>query len=213
MMRARGIVEGLGILRDESTSWRDAIAAAEVTATKPKRSRLQIAQAADITDWLPNDLLTKLDRCLMAHGVEGRTPFLDTQVAEAVFRLPDSLKIQRQHGKWILRRWLDRIMPSAGAFERKRGFTVPVGEWIFKQGANLGPLVAANPAIAEACHPNQQIKFQRPEGVRGAAQAQPSVRRRPHDASAARAGNGGWFTLHDMFANENSSLSTPSPGS
>ena len=157
MMRARGIVEGLGILRDESASWRDAIAAAEVTATKPMRSRLQIAQAADITDWLPNDLLTKLDRCLMAHGVEGRTPFLDTQVAEAVFRLPDSLKIHRQHGKWILRRWLDRIMPSAGAFERKRGFTVPVGEWIFKQGANLGPLVAANPAIAEACHPNQVV--------------------------------------------------------
>ena len=157
MMRARGIVEGLGILRDESASWRDALAAAEVTAPKPLRSRLQLAQAADITDWLPNDLLTKLDRCLMAHGVEGRTPFLDTQVAEAVFRLPDSLKIHRQHGKWILRRWLDRIMPSAGAFERKRGFTVPVGEWIFKQGANLGPLVAANPAIAEACHPSQAV--------------------------------------------------------
>ena len=91
----------------------------------------------------------------MAHGIEGRTPFLDTQVAEAVFRLPDSLKIHRQHGKWILRRWLDRFMPSAGAFERKRGFTVPVGIWINRHGEKLGALVSEQPGIAELCVPEQ----------------------------------------------------------
>ena len=47
--------------------------------------RLQIAQAVDCVHWLPNDLLTKLDRCLMAHGVEGRTPFLDPEVAGFAF--------------------------------------------------------------------------------------------------------------------------------
>ncbi len=156
-MRARGIVEGLGLLRQDDAGWRDAISAAEVTANEPQRSRLQIAQAVDITDWLPNDLLTKLDRCLMAHGMEGRTPFLDPQVAEAVFRLPDSLKIHKRRGKWILRRWLDRVLPAAQAFDRKRGFTVPVGEWIFARGAEVGPLVAASPAIAEACHPDRVI--------------------------------------------------------
>ena len=159
MMRARGIVEGLGVLRQDDASWRDAIAAAEVTATEPQRSRLQIAQAVDITDWLPNDLLTKLDRCLMAHGMEGRTPFLDTEVASAVFRLPDSLKIHKQRGKWILRRWLDRVLPAARAFERKRGFTVPVGEWIFERGAEIGPLVAASPAVSEACHPDRVVEL------------------------------------------------------
>ena len=41
---------------------------------------MQAAQAADIAEWLPNDLLTKLDRCLMAHGVEGRTPLLDPAI-------------------------------------------------------------------------------------------------------------------------------------
>ena len=157
MMRATGIVEGLGILREDSGSWRDAIATAEVTATDPRRSRLQIAQAVDMTDWLPNDLLTKLDRCLMAHGMEGRTPFLDTQVADAVFRLPDKLKIHKQQGKWILRRWLDQVLPSARAFDRKRGFTVPVGEWIFQRGGDLGPLVAASPAITETCHPDRVV--------------------------------------------------------
>lgn len=157
MMRARGIVEGLGLLREDDASWRDSIAASEVTGSEPQRSRLQIAQAVDITDWLPNDLLTKLDRCLMAHGMEGRTPFLDTAVANAVFRLPDNLKVHKQRGKWILRRWLDRALPAARAFERKRGFTVPVGEWIFERGAELGPLVAANPAVAEACHADRVI--------------------------------------------------------
>jgi asparagine synthase (glutamine-hydrolysing) len=155
MMRARGIVEGLGVLREDDASWRDAISAAEVTASEPQRSRLQTAQAVDITDWLPNDLLTKLDRCLMAHGMEGRTPFLDSQVANAAFNLPDSLKIHKRRGKWILRRWLDRVLPAARAFERKRGFTVPVGEWISRRGATLGPLVAASPPIAEACHPDR----------------------------------------------------------
>jgi asparagine synthetase B (glutamine-hydrolysing) len=57
-------------------------------AATPGRTRLQAAQALDVTDWLPNDLLVKLDRCLMAHGVEGRVPLLDTGVAAAAVPLP-----------------------------------------------------------------------------------------------------------------------------
>jgi asparagine synthase (glutamine-hydrolysing) len=154
-MRARGIFDGLGVLRENPAHWRDGLSAAEATATDGGRSRLQIAQAVDMTDWLPNDLLTKLDRCLMAHGLEGRTPFLDMAVAQAAFRLPDSLKIHKRHGKWILRQWLARALPAARPFERKRGFTVPVGEWIYERGAALGPLVAASPAVAELCRPQQ----------------------------------------------------------
>ena len=154
-MRARGIFDGLGVLRENTADWRDGLSAAEATASDAGRSRLQIAQAVDMTDWLPNDLLTKLDRCLMAHGLEGRTPFLDMAVAQAAFRLPDSLKIHKRQGKWILRQWLARALPSARPFARKRGFTVPVGEWISERGAALGPLVAASPAVAEICRPDQ----------------------------------------------------------
>ncbi len=154
-MRARGILDGLGVLRENSAGWRDGLSAAAATAAESGRSRLQIAQAIDMTDWLPNDLLTKLDRCLMAHGLEGRTPFLDVAVAEAVFRLPDSLKIHKRRGKWILRQWLARALPESRPFERKRGFTVPVGEWITERGAALGPLIAASPAVAEICRPKQ----------------------------------------------------------
>ncbi|MGY8960178.1 MAG: asparagine synthase (glutamine-hydrolyzing), partial [Alphaproteobacteria bacterium] len=126
-MRARGVFDGLRVLRTENAGWRDEFAAAETRASAPERTRLQIAQATDMADWLPNDLLTKLDRCLMAHGLEGRTPFLDPRIVEAAFLLPDNLKIHKRHGKWLLRKWLDRVLPNAKPFEKKRGFTVPVG--------------------------------------------------------------------------------------
>jgi asparagine synthase (glutamine-hydrolysing) len=134
--------------------WRAGVAAAQRDAALPGRTRLQVAQAADCADWLPNDLLVKLDRCLMAHGVEGRTPFLDPRVADVAFRLPDKLKVRRGLGKWLLREWLDEKLPEAKAFEAKRGFTVPVGEWIARRGTVLGPLIARQPGIEEACAPD-----------------------------------------------------------
>jgi len=152
-MRARGIFDGLDILREASTGWRDGIVAAQAMAVSTGRSRLQVAQATDCADWLPNDLLTKLDRCLMAHGLEGRTPFLDRPFAEFAFRLPDSLKSRRRRGKWLLRKWLSVHMPDAEPFQRKRGFTVPAAEWIARQGRRLGPLVAAQPGVAGLTRP------------------------------------------------------------
>jgi len=153
-MRARGTFDGLGVLRTDLAGWRDRITAAEATETRPERTKLQIAQATDCADWLPHDLLLKLDRCLMAHGVEGRTPFLDQKVADFAFRLPDAMKVRNGQGKWLLRQWLDRTLPAARPFDRKRGFTVPVGEWIRRRGERLGPMVAACQAIEEIADPS-----------------------------------------------------------
>ena len=155
-MRARGAFEGLGILReadDAGRGWRAAIGAAESAEARDGRSALQVAQAVDCVDWLPNDLLTKLDRCLMAHGVEGRVPFLDREIANFALRLPDRLKVRRSLGKFLLREWLRTGLPASKPFSRKRGFTVPVGEWMARRGAELGPLVAAQPGIVETCRP------------------------------------------------------------
>jgi asparagine synthase (glutamine-hydrolysing) len=154
LLRARGALEKLGVLRGDLAGWRDGIAAAELRAASPERTRLQVAQATDCADWLPNDLLGKLDRCLMAHGIEGRTPFLDPVVADFAFRLPDSLKVRRGRGKWLLRRWLAEHVPAAQPLARKRGFTVPVGDWIAKRGAQLGPMVARQPGVREICLPD-----------------------------------------------------------
>ena len=149
IMRRRGTFDGLDVLRERNPSWRDGIEAAEMTERTEGRSRLQVAQAVDCADWLPNDLLVKVDRCLMAHGVEGRTPLLDTAVAKFAFRLPDQLKVRGRQGKWILRRWLERSLPSAAARSPKRGFTVPVASWIAAEAKRLAPLVAGQPSIAE----------------------------------------------------------------
>ena len=119
----------------------------------PTYSRLQAVQAADFVDWLPHDLLIKLDRCLMAHGLEGRTPFLDPSLAKFAFCLPDRAKIRGRQGKWLLRSWLSKRLPAAKPFSRKRGFTVPVGEWIKQRGQQIGELVAAQPGVQALCQP------------------------------------------------------------
>ncbi|MDO8608020.1 MAG: asparagine synthase (glutamine-hydrolyzing) [Phaeospirillum sp.] len=152
-MRRSGTFDGLDVLRAGiSDGWRDGIATAERVEARSGRSALQRAQAVDCADWLPNDLLTKADRCLMANGVEGRVPFLDPVVAAFAFRLPDHLKVRKGLGKWLLRKWLETALPAARPFDKKRGFTVPVGEWIARS-PHIGAMVARQPGIAEICRP------------------------------------------------------------
>ena len=150
-----GSFDKVPVLRQQPAAWRDGMAAAEAEVASLGLSRLVSAQALDMQDWLPHDLLLKLDRCLMAHAIEGRTPFLDKGVAAAAFRLPDGLKVRNGMGKWILRKWLEKNLPVARPFAPKQGFTVPVGEWIKGQGTRLGPLVAAQPGVAEIAHPEK----------------------------------------------------------
>lgn len=152
-MRRKGTFDGLGVLRREPTEWRAGIARAEDVARKAGGSALMRAQRVDMADWLPNDLLGKLDRCLMAHGVEGRVPFLDPVVAGVALRLSDRLKVRGGQGKWLVRRWLAQALPAARPFAPKKGFTVPVGEWIAARGDELGPLVAASPGVCEIARP------------------------------------------------------------
>ena len=152
--RLKGALNGLGILRSENEKWRKGREQAMEMARADGRSSLQAEQAVDCNDWLANDLLIKLDRCLMAHGLEGRTPMLDPVVASAVFRFPDKLKVKGKYGKWILRKWLDNQLPNADAFARKKGFTVPVDEWIRGHAEKLGLLVSQQPIITELFHPD-----------------------------------------------------------
>jgi asparagine synthase (glutamine-hydrolysing) len=171
MPRVRGMLDGLGVLRHEIAGWRDGIAAAEVRSGGDARTRLQVAQAVDCADWLPNDLLQKLDRCLMAHGTEGRTPFLDPALAALAFRLPDGLKVQRGLGKWLLRRWLAQHLPQAQPLARKRGFTVPVGRWLTRGADRIGPLVAASEGVRELCHPDAVARLFAGAGQKRAGRA------------------------------------------
>ncbi len=128
--------------------WRDGIARAETLARRPGRTAVQQAQFVDCQEWLPNDLLIKLDRTLMVHGVEGRTPFLDPLVAEFAFSLPDAEKVGWKMGKTLLRTWLAGAFPEAGAWARKKGFKPPVGGWIAARGTALAEQIATQPGVA-----------------------------------------------------------------
>ncbi|WP_411287497.1 asparagine synthase (glutamine-hydrolyzing) [Phenylobacterium sp.] len=122
-------------------------------------TRLQAAQWADVATWLPNDLLLKLDRCLMAHGLEGRTPFLDREVAAFSFPLPDRFKVRGRYGKWILRKWLERTCPAAEPWARKQGFTVPVDAWIAPRAAEIAGRIGEVEAIRRVVGPDAGARF------------------------------------------------------
>ena len=166
----------MDVLRPRPTAWRDGIAAAEARAADGGRSRLAAAQATDMADWLPHDLLLKLDRCLMAHAVEGRTPFLDPGVAAAAFRLPDGMKLRDGMGKWILRKWLEKNLPMARPFAPKQGFTVPVGAWIKGQGGAARAAGGGAAGVAEIADPDARG---------GAVPRHPPVARRVRRVEAA----------------------------
>lgn len=84
----------------------------------------------DMCMYLPDDILTKVDRAAMAVGLETRVPLLDPAVAAAAWRAPAVLHWKDGKGKWILRRLLERRVPKQLVDRPKRGFAVPMAKWL-----------------------------------------------------------------------------------
>ncbi|MBD2428617.1 asparagine synthase (glutamine-hydrolyzing) [Phormidium sp. FACHB-1136] len=117
-------------------------------STPPSWSHLQRCQYTDIATDLTDSLLVKSDRMMMGFGLEGRVPFLDHRVVEFGLSLPDHLKVSRGRPKVFLRRWAERYLPKNHLYMPKKGFAVPVREWL--SGDFLDRLESrlwANPAI------------------------------------------------------------------
>jgi asparagine synthase (glutamine-hydrolysing) len=84
----------------------------------------------DLASYLPGDLMVKVDIATMAHGLEGRSPFLDHPLVEFVARLPTALKLRLSGGKWLLRNTMADRLPRSVLRRRKQGFGVPLGQWL-----------------------------------------------------------------------------------
>ena len=94
-----------------------------------KKGDIQGMMNWDFMNYLPDDLLVKMDRATMYHGIEGREPMLDHRIVEAVAGLPMQYKLHKNSTKYILKKILKQYIPSSLAEQPKKGFSIPLFDW------------------------------------------------------------------------------------
>lgn len=105
-----------------------------ISQLKQVMDSFQASLSIDLLFWLTDDLLIKVDRMTMAHGVEARAPYLDPELILKALALPQKYKIHGSSGKYILRKFVENHFPGyvgkSIAWRKKHGFEVPVSLWL-----------------------------------------------------------------------------------
>jgi asparagine synthase (glutamine-hydrolysing) len=96
----------------------------------PQTIGLNRAFYFDLTSFLPGDILVKVDRAAMAHGLETRAPFLDRDLVEFALTIPEELKVRGAETKIVLREACRRFWPEALWNRPKQGFGSPIERWL-----------------------------------------------------------------------------------
>lgn len=117
-------------------------------ARHPELALLERLRATDLDNYLPDQILVKVDRASMAHSLEVRCPLLDQEVAELAARMPAARQVSLLGEKLLLRRLAYRRLPRQLLERPKQGFAVPLGRWL---RGELAPLVEA--ALADVASP------------------------------------------------------------
>jgi asparagine synthase (glutamine-hydrolysing) len=109
----------------EHDPWREA----SVYLDRPDGDWLSALQHWDLKNYLPLDILTKVDRMSMAHSLEARVPLLDHKLVEFAATIPPEFRLRNGEGKSIFKRAMRGILPDEIIDRRKQGFAVPLGHW------------------------------------------------------------------------------------
>lgn len=101
-------------------------------------TEIEQMQFLDINFYMAEDILTKVDRAAMSVSLETRAPFLDPRVGQFAASLPLEYKLRGSEGKFILKRAVEGLLPSDILYRAKKGFGIPIAEWL---KGSLNPLM------------------------------------------------------------------------
>jgi len=140
--RIVGLLDGPTI-EDFYSRWTDWSCWEQLTRIEWQRENLICLEAAtdmerlmehDLRQYLPDDILVKVDRAAMATSLETRAPFLDHELAEFAFSLPVEAKMRPRNGsfetKWAVRQVLNKFVPKTLIERPKQGFSAPIADWL-----------------------------------------------------------------------------------
>jgi asparagine synthase (glutamine-hydrolysing) len=102
------------------------------------RQPLNRSLYVDLKSYLCDNCLVKVDRMSMAVSLEARVPYLDKELVELAFRVPDNLKVANGKTKVLLKKVATRHVPAACVYRPKEGFSIPIKNWL---GNELRPLM------------------------------------------------------------------------